>query len=101
MIIAGANATDDPAQLLLLGARLGWPILADPRSGCRVPGTIAAADAIVRARARPGLPTTVVLLGAPWLSKALGEYVVGSGGAAEPASFASIRGGSGRTPPSS
>jgi 2-succinyl-5-enolpyruvyl-6-hydroxy-3-cyclohexene-1-carboxylate synthase len=75
MIIAGADATEDPVQLLLLGARLGWPILADPRSGCRVPGTIAAADAIVRAPARPALPTTVVLLGAPWLSKALGEYV--------------------------
>ncbi len=75
MIIAGANATNDPAQLLLLGARLGWPILADPRSGCRVPGTIAAADAIVRGPARPELPSKVVLLGVPWLSKALGEYV--------------------------
>ncbi len=75
MIIAGANATDDPARLLLLGARLGWPILADPRSRCRVPGTIAAADAIVRAPGRPDLPSTVVLLGAPWLSKALGDYV--------------------------
>ena len=75
MIIAGANSTSDATQLLLLGARLGWPILADPRSGCRVPGTIAAADAIVRAPARPELPSTVVLLGAPWLSKALGEYV--------------------------
>ncbi len=75
MIIAGGNSADDPAQLLLLGARLGWPILADPRSGCRVPGTIATADAIVRARTRPELPGTVVLLGAPWLSKALGDYV--------------------------
>jgi 2-succinyl-5-enolpyruvyl-6-hydroxy-3-cyclohexene-1-carboxylate synthase len=76
MIIAGANATDDPAGLLLLGARLGWPILADPRSGCRVPGTIAAADAIVRApQTRTPLPACVVLLGTPWLSKALSEYV--------------------------
>jgi 2-succinyl-5-enolpyruvyl-6-hydroxy-3-cyclohexene-1-carboxylate synthase len=76
VIIAGARATDDPAELLLLGARLGWPVLADPRSGCRVPGTIAAADAIVRAPlTRAALPATVVLLGAPWLSKALGEYV--------------------------
>jgi 2-succinyl-5-enolpyruvyl-6-hydroxy-3-cyclohexene-1-carboxylate synthase len=74
IIIAGAHATDDPAELLLLGARLGWPVLADPRSGCRVPGTIAAADAIMRAP-QSVLPGTVVLLGAPWLSKALGEYV--------------------------
>ena len=98
MIIAGANATDDPAQLLLLGARLGWPVLADPRSGCRVPGTIAAADAIVRAHARPDLPSTVVLLGAPWLSKALGEYV-GKRRRRVRGSLPSIPGGGGRTPP--
>ena len=36
-------------------------------------GTIAAADAIVRTH--PPLPETIVVLGAPWLSKALGEYV--------------------------
>jgi 2-succinyl-5-enolpyruvyl-6-hydroxy-3-cyclohexene-1-carboxylate synthase len=80
LIIAGANATSDPGRLLLLGERLGWPILADPRSGCRLPGTIAAADAIVRTQPSP--PDTVVLLGAPWLSKVLGDYIssVAAGG---------------------
>jgi 2-succinyl-5-enolpyruvyl-6-hydroxy-3-cyclohexene-1-carboxylate synthase len=80
LIIAGAHATSDPSRLLLLGERLGWPVLADPRSGCRLPGTIAAADAIVRTQ--PPLPDTVVLLGAPWLSKVLGDYVshVAAGG---------------------
>jgi 2-succinyl-5-enolpyruvyl-6-hydroxy-3-cyclohexene-1-carboxylate synthase len=73
LIVAGANATSDPGRLLFLGERLGWPILADPRSRCRLPGTIAAADAIVRTE--PPVPDTVVLLGAPWLSKVLGEYV--------------------------
>jgi 2-succinyl-5-enolpyruvyl-6-hydroxy-3-cyclohexene-1-carboxylate synthase len=73
LIIAGANATSDADKLLLLGDRLGWPILADPRSGCRRPGTIAAADAIVRTK--PPFPDVVVLLGAPWLSKVLSEYV--------------------------
>jgi 2-succinyl-5-enolpyruvyl-6-hydroxy-3-cyclohexene-1-carboxylate synthase len=73
LLIAGGPALDDPTQLLLLGERLGWPILADPRSGARFEGTIAAADAIVRTT--PPLPETVVLLGAPWLSKALGDYV--------------------------
>jgi 2-succinyl-5-enolpyruvyl-6-hydroxy-3-cyclohexene-1-carboxylate synthase len=38
-----------------------------------VEGTIASADAIVRTQ--PALPDVVVQLGAPWLSKALGEYV--------------------------
>jgi len=73
MIIAGGGATTDPDSLSLLGQRLGWPILADPRSGCRIPGTIAAADAIVRTQ--PPRPDTVVLLGEPWLSRALGEYL--------------------------
>ena len=47
--------------------------MADPRSGSRVDGTIAAADAILRAK--PPLPGTIVMLGTPWLSRALGEYV--------------------------
>jgi 2-succinyl-5-enolpyruvyl-6-hydroxy-3-cyclohexene-1-carboxylate synthase len=54
-------------------------VLADPRSGCRVEGTIAAADAIVRAE--PPLAESVVLLGAPWLSKALGEYIAAAAAA--------------------
>ncbi len=73
LIVAGAGASGDPGRLLLLGERLGWPILADPRSGCRLPGTVAAADAIVRAQ--PALPETVVLLGGGWTSRVLGEYV--------------------------
>jgi 2-succinyl-5-enolpyruvyl-6-hydroxy-3-cyclohexene-1-carboxylate synthase len=63
----------DPERVLELATRLGWPVLADPLSGCRVEGSIAAADAIVRTR--PDLPEVVVQLGAPWLSKALGAYV--------------------------
>jgi 2-succinyl-5-enolpyruvyl-6-hydroxy-3-cyclohexene-1-carboxylate synthase len=73
LIIAGAGASQDPTQLQALGARLRWPLLADPRSGCRFEGTIAAADAIVRTE--PPLPECIVMLGMPWLSKALGEYV--------------------------
>ncbi|HWF16386.1 MAG TPA: 2-succinyl-5-enolpyruvyl-6-hydroxy-3-cyclohexene-1-carboxylic-acid synthase [Acidimicrobiales bacterium] len=63
----------DPQQVLAFASRLGWPVLADPLSRCRVEGTIAAADAIVRTS--PALPEVVVQLGAPWLSKALGTYV--------------------------
>ena len=67
------SAHADPDTVLDFAARLGWPVLADPLSRCRVEGTIAAADAIVRTQ--PPLPDVVVQLGAPWLSKALGEYV--------------------------
>jgi 2-succinyl-5-enolpyruvyl-6-hydroxy-3-cyclohexene-1-carboxylate synthase len=55
-----------------LAQRLGWPLLADPLSGCRLEGAVAAADAIVRTG--PPLPETVVSIGTPWLSKALAEY---------------------------
>jgi 2-succinyl-5-enolpyruvyl-6-hydroxy-3-cyclohexene-1-carboxylate synthase len=73
LIVAGARATTDAVRLLSLAEHLGWPLLADPRSGCRVEGTIAAADAIVRAEAP--LPDTVLLIGESWLSKALAEYL--------------------------
>jgi 2-succinyl-5-enolpyruvyl-6-hydroxy-3-cyclohexene-1-carboxylate synthase len=74
IIVGGQNPTPpDPALVQTLAQRLNWPVLADPRSGCRYPGTIAAADAIVRTG--PPLPDTLVLLGSPWLSKGLGEYV--------------------------
>ena len=73
LLVAGAGATRHPERLLALGRALGWPVLADPRSGCRLPGTVAAADAVVRTE-RP-LPACIVVLGAPWLSKALAAYV--------------------------
>ena len=62
-----------PDRVRALAEGLGWPVMADPRSRSRALGTIAAADAIVRTH--PPLPETVVVIGTPWLSKALGEYV--------------------------
>ncbi len=81
MIVVGATTAErlDPSRVLALGERLGWPVLADPLSGCRVRGTIGAADAIVRSG--PPLPDCVVLLGTPWLSRALGAYVSEAAGA--------------------
>jgi 2-succinyl-5-enolpyruvyl-6-hydroxy-3-cyclohexene-1-carboxylate synthase len=75
IIVVGGLTPRPPTATLVqaLADRLCWPVLADPRSGCRHPGTIAAADAIVRTDPPP--PDTVLLLGSPWLSKALGEYV--------------------------
>ena len=78
--------------VLALADRLGWPVLADPLSGARVEGTIAAADAIVRTE--PPLPDCLVMLGAPWLSRALGTYV-STPPVPVRGSSSSIRGGSG------
>ena len=81
LIIAGGPWAQraDPARVVGFADRLRWPILADPLSGSRLDGTIAGADAIVRAE--PPLPECVVLLGAPWLSRALGNYVAAAGAA--------------------
>lgn len=75
MIVAGGPWAQraDPARVAALADHLGWPVLADPLSGSRLDGTIAAADAIVRTG--PPLPECIVLLGAPWLSRALATYV--------------------------
>jgi 2-succinyl-5-enolpyruvyl-6-hydroxy-3-cyclohexene-1-carboxylate synthase len=75
MLVAGGpwSRRADPARVHALAARLGWPVLADPLSGSRLTGTIAAADAIVRTQ--PPLPDCIVLLGAPWLSRALAAFV--------------------------
>jgi 2-succinyl-5-enolpyruvyl-6-hydroxy-3-cyclohexene-1-carboxylate synthase len=75
IIVAGGSLPRpaDPLRVLALAEQLGWPVIADPLSGSRVEGTIAAADAIVRTG--PPLPDTIVLLGAPWLSRALATYV--------------------------
>lgn len=68
-----------PAAVVALAEHLGWPLLADPRSGCRVahPAVVAAADALARSPElrRALLPETVVVLGAPWASAALATMV--------------------------
>ncbi len=81
LIVAGGGAPE-PALVLGLADHLGWPVLADPRSGARVehPSVVAAADAILR---DPSLsaalePETVVLLGQPWASRVVDEFVASS-----------------------
>jgi 2-succinyl-5-enolpyruvyl-6-hydroxy-3-cyclohexene-1-carboxylate synthase len=78
VILAGAGA-GEPAAAHALADALGWPVLADPRSGCRVPAptTVAAADALVRvpAFADAHRPDLVLRLGAPWASRLLGEWL--------------------------
>ena len=87
--------------MLALGARLGWPVLADPRSNLRrpVPGVIGAADAILRSErfADRHTPEVVVRLGEAWVSKAVTAYV-SRAAALEPTRWWSIRGGGGPIP---
>jgi 2-succinyl-5-enolpyruvyl-6-hydroxy-3-cyclohexene-1-carboxylate synthase len=79
VIVAGAGA---PPETLALAEALDWPVLADPRSGCRVPHplVVAAADSLLRIgdMARPA-PDVVVGLGQPWASKVVSQWLAGLG----------------------
>ena len=82
LLVAGGGITE-PMAVLALAERLGWPVLADPRSGCRVPGrvTVAAADALLRHDrfAAAHVPDVVVRLGGRPASRVVNEWLAGSG----------------------
>ncbi|HEY2301577.1 MAG TPA: thiamine pyrophosphate-dependent enzyme, partial [Acidimicrobiales bacterium] len=72
----------DPDQVHLLASALGWPVLADPRSGCRLPSplTIAAADALLRTGpVAAWRPEVVLRLGRPWASRVVNSWLAGLG----------------------
>ena len=82
VIVAGAGA-GDPLAVHWLAATASWPVLADPRSGCRVPEptTVGAFDALLRHAgfAADHTPGVVLRLGQPPASKVLNQWLAGSG----------------------
>ncbi|MEM7337740.1 MAG: 2-succinyl-5-enolpyruvyl-6-hydroxy-3-cyclohexene-1-carboxylic-acid synthase [Actinomycetota bacterium] len=77
LIVAGAGVAD-PERVLALGRRLGWPVLADHRSGCRVPlGAVGHFDALLRepAFADAVRPEVVLRWGEPPASKVLSQWL--------------------------
>jgi 2-succinyl-5-enolpyruvyl-6-hydroxy-3-cyclohexene-1-carboxylate synthase len=78
VIVAGHGA-GDPAAVHRFAASVGWPVLADARSGVRVPEptTVAAFDDLLRhARfAADHRPDVVLRLGQPPASKVLAQWV--------------------------
>jgi 2-succinyl-5-enolpyruvyl-6-hydroxy-3-cyclohexene-1-carboxylate synthase len=82
LIVAG-RGVDDPTAVAALSAATGWPVLADPRSGCRgLLGSVAAFDALLRhdGFADSHLPEVVVHLGEPPASKVLAQWLALAGG---------------------
>ncbi len=79
VLVAGAGC-GPPEAVLALAAHLGWPVLADARSGCRVGDdhVVAAADAIARHAPARLRPDVVVRLGASWVSKAVPAFFSGA-----------------------
>ncbi|MGK2957451.1 MAG: 2-succinyl-5-enolpyruvyl-6-hydroxy-3-cyclohexene-1-carboxylic-acid synthase [Acidimicrobiales bacterium] len=82
VIVAGGPGVDADAVAELANAT-AWPVLADPRSGCRVPGshTIASFDALLRhnAFAVAQHPDVVLRLGDMPASKVLATWLTNSG----------------------
>jgi 2-succinyl-5-enolpyruvyl-6-hydroxy-3-cyclohexene-1-carboxylate synthase len=81
VVVAGGGAGSAVA-VHRLADRLGWPVLADPRSGCRVPSrsTVAAADALLRLKEVAGwVPDVVLRLGDPWASRVMATWLAGLG----------------------
>ena len=82
VIVAGEGA-GEAEVVLQLAAATGWPLLADPRSGCRVaaPQVVGAFDAILRddSVAAALHPDVVLQLGAPPASKVLAQWLSASG----------------------
>ena len=85
VIVAGGGleAGADAAAVHTLAEQLGWPVLADPRSGARTPRatTVAAFDAVLRHAdfAAAHTPEVVLRLGTPPASKVLAEWIGRSG----------------------
>jgi 2-succinyl-5-enolpyruvyl-6-hydroxy-3-cyclohexene-1-carboxylate synthase len=78
VIVVGSGG-GDPAAVHRLAAAVHWPVLADPRSGCRVPlpTTVAAFDSLLRHEgfARDHRPDVVLRLGRPAASKVLAQWL--------------------------
>jgi 2-succinyl-5-enolpyruvyl-6-hydroxy-3-cyclohexene-1-carboxylate synthase len=71
-----------PEQVAALAEATGWPVLADPPSGCRhLDGAVTAFDSILRHAgfAEAHRPDVVIRVGRPAASKVLTQWVVTSG----------------------
>jgi 2-succinyl-5-enolpyruvyl-6-hydroxy-3-cyclohexene-1-carboxylate synthase len=86
VVVAGVRTALDPVDAVAvhrLAAHLGWPVVADAPSGCRlgVPGDVLHADALLR---DPGFaaehrPRAALRIGGLLTSKALNRWLATSG----------------------
>ncbi len=81
-VVVAGRGVDDVQAVADLADALGWPVLADPRSGCRsLAGSVCAFDSLVRHQpfAAAHVPQVVLHLGEPPASKVLGQWLQASG----------------------
>jgi 2-succinyl-5-enolpyruvyl-6-hydroxy-3-cyclohexene-1-carboxylate synthase len=77
LVVAGWGAGTRPSTVVRFAEVAGWPVLADPLSNLRVPGTVATYDPLLRA---PGFadghhPDVVLRIGGPPTNKPLGQWL--------------------------
>ena len=81
-VIVAGGGTSDPGGVVALASHLGWPILADHRSGCRRSGvSVNHFDALLRdaSFASAHSPQVILRFGQILSSKALSQWIAGSG----------------------
>ena len=91
LVVAGWGAGVQPDTLMRFAEVTGWPVLADPISNLRVPGTISTYDPLLRgaAFADSHRPDVVLRIGGPltnkismqWLDADVGQVLVDPDGA--------------------
>ena len=80
-VIVAGNGVDDPTAVQSLAEGCGWPVLADPLSGCQmIAEAVVRFDAILRHTtfAAAQRPAVVLQLGMPPASKVLAQWLAGS-----------------------
>jgi len=78
VIVAGGRGAVAPGAVAALATATGWPVLADPLSGCRdLPEAVGAFDALLRHQsfAEAQRPDVIVRIGRPPSSKVLATWV--------------------------
>jgi 2-succinyl-5-enolpyruvyl-6-hydroxy-3-cyclohexene-1-carboxylate synthase len=79
LVVVGGRPGVGSEEITALAGELAWPVLADPRSGCRTSGhgVVGAADALLRDEGFAGemIPEVVLRLGDPWASKVLSGWL--------------------------
>lgn len=78
LILAGGRSGVDPGDVTALATATGWPVLADPLSGCRLLDTaVTAFDSMLRIPefADAHRPDVVVRIGRPATSKVLATWI--------------------------
>jgi 2-succinyl-5-enolpyruvyl-6-hydroxy-3-cyclohexene-1-carboxylate synthase len=81
-VIVAGNGVDEPQHVQALADATGWPVLADPLSGCQVlASAVVRFDALLRHAgfAAEHLPDVVLQLGMPPASKVLAQWLAASG----------------------